>query len=268
LTIYFSVNTKKIIYIAGYGYSGSTILERILASHSQIIGCGEMHNLLSDFNIKEICSCGSSLEDCSLWKNVYAHHLKDNTSVDSINVFSILSENTSDEIVFICDSSKTTWGTMLRPYKLSKNHEVYLIHLCRNGKSCLSSILKRKGNSGMAFKALSTGIHWSIANLMAYWFQMNKPNRYFRLKYENLINNPESSIAPLFEYLGLDGQSIEKGLANKASIPLTHQLSGNAIRRKKDLVLKSVLKPNKPIHFLAITLFQIISWPIHKLIGY
>ena len=32
---------KKLIYVAGYGRSGSTLLERILASHDQVRGLGE-----------------------------------------------------------------------------------------------------------------------------------------------------------------------------------------------------------------------------------
>ena len=50
---------NKIIYIAGYGRSGSTLLARILGSHENIFTVGELINFLNLVNIDDsICSCG------------------------------------------------------------------------------------------------------------------------------------------------------------------------------------------------------------------
>jgi len=259
------MTTKKIIYIAGYGYSGSTLLERILATHPQIVGCGEVHNFLNDFKLKEICSCTSNLEDCPFWKKIYLQHYKKNNSLNTINIFEFLYKNTPNEVTFLCDSSKSTWGNMLRPYKLSKKYEVYLIHLNRDGRSCLHSTLKRKGSSRKVLKAINTSVHWSLANLAAYSFGLNNRHHYFRIKYEDILKEPQKSINSLFDFLELDNKNIGKNLVDKTSIPLTHQLSGNAIRQNKNLVLQSNKASKKSLGFITESLFKIISWPVQTI---
>lgn len=61
---------KKIIYIAGLGHSGSTILDMALGSHPNIIGLGEIYAVFNSKNYKNLfekstCSCGEKGKDCS-----------------------------------------------------------------------------------------------------------------------------------------------------------------------------------------------------------
>ncbi len=58
----------QIIYIAGYGRSGSTLLERVLAAHPEIDGLGEVEHLsrAEDFHAAS-CGCGRPLAECELW---------------------------------------------------------------------------------------------------------------------------------------------------------------------------------------------------------
>ena len=54
---------KKIIYIAGYGRSGSSILALILGQHKNIISLGEIGVIFSALKHKRICTCGQKLDD-------------------------------------------------------------------------------------------------------------------------------------------------------------------------------------------------------------
>jgi hypothetical protein len=70
-------NNKKpmLIYIAGYGRSGSTVLGAILGSHPSIVGLGEittMFGVLSQSKGHALnnCSCGKSFNDCDYWQNI------------------------------------------------------------------------------------------------------------------------------------------------------------------------------------------------------
>ena len=51
----------KIAYVAGYGRSGSTLLERILAAAPRTIGAGEVRNLLWLDDPEHRCACGERL---------------------------------------------------------------------------------------------------------------------------------------------------------------------------------------------------------------
>ena len=58
----------KLIYIAGYGRSGSTILDIILNNSGKIGGFGEITQFLSDYKDYK-CSCGATFMNCEFWKD-------------------------------------------------------------------------------------------------------------------------------------------------------------------------------------------------------
>ena len=62
---------SKVLYIAGYGRSGSTILDIILDSHPDITAVGELTFLLDDAAIpSRHCSCGAAYAECGFWSRV------------------------------------------------------------------------------------------------------------------------------------------------------------------------------------------------------
>ena len=68
-------NHKKInlIYIASIGHSGSTLLESILGTHSEITTCGEIHmwpHEVAQGGVKP-CVCGQSILECPIWVEMY-----------------------------------------------------------------------------------------------------------------------------------------------------------------------------------------------------
>lgn len=63
----------KLVYIAGYGRSGSTVLSIALGQHKEIFGCGEIITLAHHvWENNEYCSCGSPIHDCVYWRDVVA----------------------------------------------------------------------------------------------------------------------------------------------------------------------------------------------------
>mgnify|MGYP001305928265 CR=1 FL=1 len=62
----------KLVYIAGYGRSGSTLLDVILGMHPEIECNGELSylfNIADDY--QERCDCGLELKECPKWKHVF-----------------------------------------------------------------------------------------------------------------------------------------------------------------------------------------------------
>ena len=66
--------SKKIpvILLVGEGHSGSTLLDLIMDSHSQIVGVGELSHYSKHFNFGELCSCGKQIKDCEFWQKVFS----------------------------------------------------------------------------------------------------------------------------------------------------------------------------------------------------
>ena len=59
----------EVVFIAGWGRSGSTLLERMLAEVDGFTTVGELFQLWGDV-AQRTCSCGDRLEECAWWKAV------------------------------------------------------------------------------------------------------------------------------------------------------------------------------------------------------
>lgn len=62
----------NLIYVASIGHSGSTLLESILGSHSQITTCGEIHIWPHEIIQNGVlpCSCGKAIPECLFWSEM------------------------------------------------------------------------------------------------------------------------------------------------------------------------------------------------------
>ena len=57
----------KLVYIGGYGHSGSTLLEYLLAASPEVIACGEVASVLRERGRKAKCTCRRDIKDCPVW---------------------------------------------------------------------------------------------------------------------------------------------------------------------------------------------------------
>lgn len=62
----------KILYIAGYGRSGSTILDRTLGQAEGFVSLGEF-GTIPDMGLREnrLCGCGEPFRDCPFWREAF-----------------------------------------------------------------------------------------------------------------------------------------------------------------------------------------------------
>jgi hypothetical protein len=62
-----------VVYIAGTGRSGSTLLDQLLGDYLGAFSCGELNNILKAINSAgEYCSCGKLAGQCGFWSEVVA----------------------------------------------------------------------------------------------------------------------------------------------------------------------------------------------------
>jgi hypothetical protein len=65
------VATPRVLYIAGFGRSGSTLLERLLGGIPGWTHVGELVDLARSVTVKnERCGCGRLFEECPVWSDV------------------------------------------------------------------------------------------------------------------------------------------------------------------------------------------------------
>jgi hypothetical protein len=193
-----------VLYIAGYGRSGSTILEMAIASCCRGFGAGEVNRIFEVYCESQQCECGAVMEQCQFWEPI----LSGLTQLDGLtdkavtmqdldrltvcveqsagpqgnnyaaytSVWTALFECLGDRADVIVDSSKTTRRSKFRVQALADmfGPNLHVIHLVRSPNGVLASALlgtnedleqgRRRDIVARAFRGVRTLIGWVIAN--------------------------------------------------------------------------------------------------------
>ncbi len=62
----------KTVYICSSGHSGSTLLDMLIGSHSNIESLGEISHLPKNIALNTMCGCGLAVDECDFWRKVLA----------------------------------------------------------------------------------------------------------------------------------------------------------------------------------------------------
>ncbi len=168
---------RKLLYIGGYGRSGSTLLDILLSNAESCIGLGEIQNLSNYLDVGGIrCSCGEDFEACAFWSKVFAIYeandiyarqnlvkLQDKQGWSRLlrygfRMRSKQTESTlryfyealfkaaknSENVQVIIESSKSSHDSVARPLILASECglDVTILHLVRDPRAVVYSILR------------------------------------------------------------------------------------------------------------------------------
>lgn len=92
---------NKILYIGGYGRSGSTILEQTLAKYCNASALGEVRYVWErGYKNNQLCGCGEKFLDCNFWSNVIDKTLQD-TGISGDKIIELWTEYVDNKINLI-----------------------------------------------------------------------------------------------------------------------------------------------------------------------
>ncbi|SHM69984.1 hypothetical protein SAMN05443432_11254 [Roseovarius litoreus] len=121
-----------VIYIAGYGRSGSSALSRALAQDETVLSAGELGRLPNFIRNDHPCACGKPVSECFVWRNARTGTINDTMEAVIHANFPI-----------VVDSSKTAYFDFHRPLLYRMNgYRVIMVHLKRPLSGVLNSISK------------------------------------------------------------------------------------------------------------------------------
>ena len=75
-----------LLYIAGGGHSGTTLLNLILGSHPHTFGVGEINNLDDWILSRKLCTCGTMILECPAWAPVFAKFAEGTCAIPEIPI--------------------------------------------------------------------------------------------------------------------------------------------------------------------------------------
>ncbi len=252
----------QVIYIAGNGHSGSTLMDMVLGSNDGCFSAGELTFITRDTIMEEYCSCKKLIPECEVWSEVIKlwgeereisyqryqqlrlHFERNKTMVRTLinriwpsadfkqycratlQLFQAIQKVTGRSVII--DSSKSPQRIAV----LSKIADLRVIHICRNFTGVLNS---SKGSVARNIEAgIEEDLHprrtwkvvldWIFTNTTTEIFCLGVPSR--KVSYKNFVREPESlrNVHPL---LGK--------LSHYKSFSAPHMLAGNVIRLKKNL---------------------------------
>ena len=258
----------SILFIAGLGRSGSTLLSRLLGSLDGVCNLGELTYLWRrGFIENQCCSCGSHFRSCAFWRSV-------------LEVYEQPADETLDELARLSWDLHTdrnfarlpiagrfpSWRAERRRYlhhtnlllraiseatgkhvfvdstknPLAAQHlsaldgiEPHLIHLIRDVRGCVRSWQAPKHDPSGTIALRRRGFvqvqwHWQFRNLATEWVGRRLP--YHRLRYEQLVERPEDQITELFEAIApLRGNRLRLD-GREVELKPVHLLGGNPNR--------------------------------------
>ena len=178
----------KLVYIGGYGHSGSTLLEYLLAASPKTVACGEVASVLRDRDRKGKCTCRRPIKECPVWGPLFASpDTLDGMSHEDLSR-ALLAQDRGAHAILI-DSTKTAWRSAAFPFRLATalGGDFTLVHLVRDPRAVAWSAVKKSGRRGtrplLPLRSTSAALGWWVANLACELFGSKYPDRYMRLRY-------------------------------------------------------------------------------------
>lgn len=198
---------SKVLYIGGYGRSGSTVLDAMLGNHSSIFGGGELEMLFKDIAADGTCTCGDSYSMCAIWGKVLLDLEQSVEGFEPLDIagdlgrvestlgryrqpstrgetarmyarvwsslFASTFRHTGASIVV--DSSKTSRSSSRRILSLARDArlDVYVIHLIRDPRAVLYSEWGRGNNDELERGARSAFHFGGVLRPLAGWLMAN-----------------------------------------------------------------------------------------------
>ena len=240
---------NKVVYIAGMGYSGSTILDLLLGSHSRMIGLGEIQLLIGQryqllFQDElPYCACSKRMSECDFWKKL-VHPLSEMSSESEAARYKLVVDSfhahTGSVLV---DSSKhlnglenllKVDGIDLKILFLIKDVRAFAAsnakHFQRiNFNSESTPSLRKRLINEAAFPHWGF-IRWHRANRRIKAYLDTKRLDYFQFGYEELCLRPEEILPEICNFVGVEYEAEMLDLTRSTS----HTILGNGMLLDKD----------------------------------
>ena len=187
-------NSSKFIFVVGMPRSGTSLIERILSSHDQVFGAGELP-FLADIILSEINNHPENLQ--SFFSN--------NENLNS------LSESYLDKVSIIKNNGKIILDKSLLNFLWIGFIKIIfpqakIIHVKRNAKDTCLSCYKNLFDNNLNFtykKSDLTNYYCAYLNLMNFW-EKKLTGSIYTINYEDVIKDPKKNISDLLAFCNLN----------------------------------------------------------------
>lgn len=260
----------KVLYIAGDGRSGGTLLTRIMGEIHGFFAAGELYQIWRCGIAENApCGCGTPIAECGVWKavvhdafgsgepldtreimamqhrhagvrhmvKVLAPWLKRSWSADLERYLHVLKslyhaiQSVTGCAVIVESSRALAYGRILR---MIPTMDVYVIHLVRDPRAVAYSRLRRPFT--MAFDPVQNAVRWDRMNLGVEAVLRQPRQRYLMLRYEDFVEDPNDAIRRILDLVKEDPEPPPSLRDRRIWVDVGHTCWGNPNRFQTGLV--------------------------------
>jgi hypothetical protein len=294
----------RILYIAGYSRSGSTLVDMVLNSSARITSTGELTYLHDDARAaKRLCTCGAAYGHCATYGGWLARRPADEGAVvRSVerrsalgrlvagtvtgadvhayraygqSLFGHIAETTGAGIVV--DSSKSARDAAGRPLALSRlaGLDIRVLHLTRDPSGTVQSYMERGSNwvmEGHRAKGM-----WETWRPIPGWVLANRiarrlgreigADRYLHLRFEDFLADPTGALDRIGALIGADLKDAAQQVADRRPFAAGHVVGGNRARLTPQKISPGASPPPRLPRAHALCL-GLIARPLARELGY
>jgi hypothetical protein len=294
----------KLIYVAGYGRSGTTLLDIALGQRPGVMGAGEIATLARHvWENDEFCACGVPVSQCSYWSEIVdqwregeaadflSRHRQAQLGTESIiargrimgglrrsgyapDTAKLLHAiaNVSNCPVVV-DSSKLP-GRGFASADLS-GVDLYVVHVVRDGRGVAWSMgkgYKRQVDKGVQRELrpkwlLYTALRWTVVNVAADLLcrRIGK-SRAIRVRYEDFVADPEATVDRILDLV--DGRKPIPSDDRGGPMAPQHQVAGSRHRMAKSIIITKDENWKSRMPRYKQILFALVCAPLFRRYGY
>jgi len=292
-----------VVYIAGYGRSGSTVLDMVLGGGTR--GLGEVVQVFEAWNEDQRCSCQQPYHDCELWAPVMAR-VQSYASADQLRHAAVVTRrverwrpngrgiaSTADKASYrlvwrtlfgvmrevaasplFVDSSKSDRFTANRALSLARiaGLDVRVIHLVRDPRAVAWSVMRgsnRRLEAGQPATVRGGAgralLGWSAANWNASAAARRLPS--VRVRYEDFVDDPVAEVQRVEAGLGVSLTDVVERLRAGEPLSAGHGVAGNRLRRNG---ADGVRRDGEWLEKLptSVRVLAAATWPLARRHGY
>lgn len=304
-----SGSTKRlpnVVYIAGAGRSGSTVLDRALGSIEGVASFNEMHVILThDYMDRQLCSCGQERNHCAFWVTILStlsekydleeltnlSHKFDSSKIYPLMALGLMGRKTRRElntygaflhdlycalaeqagVDTIVDSSKIPTRVLI----LKKNARlpVQTVHLVRDPRAVAASWMRKKKDPSiqngemMRYPLSRTLAVWAFRQISSELLRFWTP--YLRVRYERFAEAPRHTVEMIRDFVpALSGRKSGFVSEFEVDLPPLHSLSGNPDRFEHGKTSIRIDEKWRTNGEGQLGIWQIMLWPIMFRYGY
>lgn len=290
-----------IVYVVGAHKSGGTILGSLVGSAPGVFYAGELYRFPSPIfdpgGLDRGCSCGETLGSCPFWSEVHRAARADPEFLRELRrgqerfeqwrrapptLWALVRRNPEltahSERMFrfagmfgrqanattVIDSSFSPLRGWLYRRGVQRVHRVRYLHLVRDGRGFLASELAIAEDPEAPRWVRGSWVvvaRWVGYHTLALLFRLRGDEQYLRIRYEDLVLDPDRTLRRIENYLGIDLSDARQRLSLNEGVPMRHVVAGNRVRLAGEVrIRRELARPKELPRSVSVLFWSVAGW--------